>query len=79
MIGLIGLGAMGGGYVSRLMDQKIDLLCCDAMPEARDRAREMGASVAHSLADFCACETVRDRLPRRLNDATFKAAGACVK
>ena len=64
MIGLIGLGAMGGGYVSRLMDQNFDLLCYDAMPEARDRARELGASVAHSLADFCACETVLLSLPK---------------
>lgn len=64
MIGLIGLGAMGGGYVSRLMDQNFDLLCYDAMPEARDRAREKGASVAHSLADFCACETVLLSLPK---------------
>ena len=64
MIGLIGLGAMGGGYVSRLIDQNFDLLCYDAMPEARDRAREMGASVAHSLADFCACETVLLSLPK---------------
>ena len=31
MIGLIGLGAMGGGYVSRLMDQNFDLLGYGAM------------------------------------------------
>lgn len=63
MIGLVGLGAMGGGYVSRLMEQNCDLLCFDAMPEARARAEEAGAKVAGSLAAFSACETVILSLP----------------
>lgn len=64
MIGLVGLGAMGGGYLARLMEQNCDLLCYDAMPEARARAEQAGANVAGSLADFSACDTVILSLPK---------------
>lgn len=64
MIGLVGLGAMGGGYLSRLMEQNCDVLCYDAMPEARARAEAAGAKVAASLADFSACDTVILSLPK---------------
>ncbi|CUH64680.1 2-(hydroxymethyl)glutarate dehydrogenase [Thalassovita autumnalis] len=64
MIGLVGLGAMGGGYLSRLMEQNCDVLCYDAMPEARARAEAAGAEVAASLADFSACDTVILSLPK---------------
>ena len=64
MIGLVGLGAMGGGYLSRLMEQNCDVLCYDAMPEARARAEAAGAKVASSLADFSACDTVILSLPK---------------
>lgn len=63
MIGLIGLGAMGGGYLSRLMEQKHDLLCYDAMPEAQERAHAAGAKVAGSLAELSVCDTVILSLP----------------
>lgn len=45
MIGLIGLGVMGGGYVFCLMDYKIDLLCYDVMLEVCDCVCELGVSV----------------------------------
>lgn len=64
MIGLVGLGAMGGGYLSRLMEQGFDVLCYDAMPEARARAEAAGVKVAGSLADLGACETVILSLPK---------------
>lgn len=64
MIGLVGLGAMGGGYLSRLMEQNCDLMCFDAMPEACARAAAAGAKVADSLADFSACDTVILSLPK---------------
>ncbi|SCZ74259.1 3-hydroxyisobutyrate dehydrogenase [Epibacterium ulvae] len=64
MIGLVGLGAMGGGYLARLMEQSCDLVCFDAMPEARARAEAAGAKVASSLADLSACETVILSLPK---------------
>ena len=64
MIGLVGLGAMGGGYLSRLMEQGCDLLCYDAMSEARARAEVAGAKVAGSLSDLSACDTVILSLPK---------------
>ena len=64
MIGLIGLGAMGGGYLARLMDQNCDVLCFDAMPAARARAQAAGAEVAGSLSDLgAACDTIILSLP----------------
>ena len=64
MIGLVGLGAMGGGYLSRLMEQNCDLLCFDAMPEACARAELAGTKVAGSLAELAACDTVILSLPK---------------
>jgi 3-hydroxyisobutyrate dehydrogenase len=65
MIGLIGLGAMGGGYLARLMEQNCDVLCFDAMPEARARAQAAGAEVAGSLSDLgAACDTIILSLPK---------------
>ncbi|MFY0596461.1 MAG: NAD(P)-dependent oxidoreductase [Cognatishimia sp.] len=52
MIGLIGLGAMGGGYLARLTEQNQTVLCFDAMPEARERAAVMGAEIAASLQEL---------------------------
>ena len=64
MIGLVGLGAMGGGYLTRLLEQNVDLLCFDTMPEARDRAGAAGATVAASLTQLGeACDTVILSLP----------------
>ena len=63
MIGLVGLGAMGSGYLARLMEQNCDLMCYDAMPEARKRAREAGAKVAGSLAELSTCDTILLSLP----------------
>ena len=64
MIGLVGLGAMGGGYLTRLLEQDCEVLCFDAMPEARARAEAAGGKVAASLAELGAgCETVILSLP----------------
>lgn len=70
MIGLVGLGAMGGGYLSRLMEQDCNLLCFDEMSEACARAEKAGAKVAGSLADFATCDTVILSLPKAANVAS---------
>jgi 3-hydroxyisobutyrate dehydrogenase len=64
MIGLVGLGAMGGGYLARLMEQNCNLLCFDSMPEARARAEAAGAKLAGTLTDLNACDTVILSLPK---------------
>jgi 3-hydroxyisobutyrate dehydrogenase len=65
MIGLIGLGAMGGGYLDRLMERKLDILCFDAMPEARERAAALGAKVARSTAELGeSCDVIILSLPK---------------
>ena len=64
MIGLVGLGAMGGGYLARLMEQNCNLLCFDSMPEARARAEAAGAKLAGTLTDLSACDTVILSLPK---------------
>lgn len=65
MIGLIGLGAMGGGYATRLMEQNCEVLCFDTMPEARAWVQAKGASVAASLEVLgLACKTIILSLPK---------------
>lgn len=64
MIGLIGLGAMGGGYLTRLMELKEDVMCFDTMPEARARAEAAGAAVAVSFTELgSTCNIVILSLP----------------
>lgn len=63
MIGLVGLGAMGSGYLSRLMEMNRNVLCFDAMHEARARATAQEANVAEALSDLRVCDIVLLSLP----------------
>lgn len=70
VVGLIGLGAMGGGYISRLLEQDVELLCYDVLPEARERAASAGASIAHSLKALAEdCDIILLSLPKADNVA----------
>lgn len=67
-VGLIGLGAMGGGYIARLLDQNISLFCYDVMPEACARATGSGAKIARSMQELAAqCELILLSLPKAEN------------
>lgn len=64
MIGLVGLGAMGSGYLSRLTEMEHQVCCFDVMADARARAASTGAQVASSLEALAqTCELVILSLP----------------
>lgn len=65
MIGLIGCGAMGGGMISRLIETDHEVLCYDALPEARARVQARGAAVCDTLTEIAqACDLIILSLPR---------------
>ena len=65
MIGVIGCGAMGGGMIARLMETGHEVLCFDAMPEARARMAATGARVCEALGPIAeSCELIILSLPR---------------
>ncbi|MFY0620717.1 MAG: NAD(P)-dependent oxidoreductase [Pelagimonas sp.] len=65
MIGLVGLGAMGGGYLARLKEQNYEVFCYDALPEARVRAETSGAKFAGALSELGdVCDTIVLSLPK---------------
>ena len=53
-VGFIGLGRMGSGMASRILEHGHDLVVYDVVPESTARAADAGARVASSLADLCA-------------------------
>jgi len=52
-VGFIGLGRMGKGMASRILDNKHDLSVYDVMPDATAAFAGAGARVASSVADVC--------------------------
>ena len=53
-IGFIGLGRMGSGMASRLLEHGHDLVVYDVVAASTARAADAGARVAASIADLCA-------------------------
>jgi len=53
-VGFVGLGRMGSGMASRILEHGHDLVVYDVVPESTARAADAGARVAASLADLCA-------------------------
>ena len=64
MIGLIGLGAMGGAMAARLVETGHAVLCHDLLPEARDRATALGATVADTPQAVAGCSLIILSLPK---------------
>ena len=65
MIGIVGCGAMGGSMVQRLLEQGQSVICHDAMPEARTRMADTGATVAENLGTLAGqCNTIILSLPK---------------
>ena len=64
MIGIVGCGAMGGSMVQRLLEQGQSVICHDAMPEARTRMANTGATVVENLGTLAGqCDTIILSLP----------------
>jgi 3-hydroxyisobutyrate dehydrogenase len=64
-IGLVGLGAMGGGMLARLLATGHDVLCFDANPDAMARAGAAGGRLAPSLGALArACPLIVLSLPK---------------
>ena len=51
-LGMIGLGRMGANMTERLLQGGHRVIAYDRSPEAIQRTVDLGASGAHSLADF---------------------------
>jgi len=65
VIGLVGLGAMGGGMLARLRETGHEVLCFDANAQAMDRAAGIGGTPATSLAEIGAtCGIILLSLPK---------------
>ncbi|MCJ7871157.1 NAD(P)-dependent oxidoreductase [Phaeobacter sp. J2-8] len=65
MIGIVGCGAMGGAMIARLVEKGHQVLCYDAMPEARARAVANGATACESLATLAqSCDQIILSLPK---------------
>ena len=65
MIGIVGCGAMGGSMVQRLLEQGQSVICHDAMPEARTRMANTGATVVENLGTLASqCNTIILSLPK---------------
>ena len=65
MIGVVGCGAMGGAMIARLVEKGHEVLCYDAMPEARARAVANGATACESLAALAqGCDQIILSLPK---------------
>lgn len=64
-IGLVGLGAMGGGMLARLRETGHEVLCFDAAPQAMERAVAGGGRPAASLAEIgTTCRMILLSLPK---------------
>ncbi|MDO6730046.1 NAD(P)-dependent oxidoreductase [Marinovum sp. 2_MG-2023] len=65
MIGIVGCGAMGGAMIARLVEKGHQVLCYDAMPEARARAVANGATACESLGALAqSCDQIILSLPK---------------
>lgn len=65
MIGLIGCGAMGSAMLARLLEKGHEVLCYDALPEARKRADQIGGESVHQLPALATrCDFIILSLPR---------------
>jgi 3-hydroxyisobutyrate dehydrogenase len=64
-IGLVGLGAMGGGMLVRLTETGHDVLCFDTDAQAMQRAASLGGRPAPSLAQIgVSCRVILLSLPK---------------
>lgn len=65
MIGVVGCGAMGGAMIARLIEKGHEVLCYDAMPEARARAEANGGTACETLAALAqTCDQIVLSLPK---------------
>ncbi len=77
-IGMVGVGNMGSALLERLRLAGESAITYDVAPQARDRARELDASVAESSADVARASTIVDvvvRTEQDVLDATLGPGG----